>query len=97
MVWRAVDKAFDRVVAVNQIGDLNIGFPGQYNDAESGLYYNINRDYDPKAGRYIQTDPIGLKGGLNTYAYAYSNPLFYYDSSGCSAQLNQDTFLKEFS
>lgn len=48
-----MDKAFDRVVAVNQISDLNIGFPGQYYDVESGLYYNINRDYDPVVGRYI--------------------------------------------
>ncbi|MDG4552135.1 MAG: RHS repeat-associated core domain-containing protein [Candidatus Contendobacter sp.] len=43
---------------------LNLRFPGQYYDAESGLHYNYFRDYDPQTGRYIQSDPIGLERGL---------------------------------
>ena len=82
IVWQAQNKAFDRAVVINQIGDLNIGFPGQYYDQESGLYYNINRDYDPTTGRYIQTDPIGIKGGLSTYAYVLGNPVLLVDQSG---------------
>ncbi|HEV2693075.1 MAG TPA: RHS repeat-associated core domain-containing protein [Verrucomicrobiae bacterium] len=60
----------------------NLRFPGQYFDAESGLNYNLNRDYDPTIGRYIQNDPIGLVGGISLYGYATGNALNQADSSG---------------
>jgi len=62
--------------------EYNKRFPGQYKDAETGLHYNYFRDYDPTTGRYIQSDPIGLGGGFNTYSYALQSPVTHVDPSG---------------
>jgi RHS repeat-associated protein len=57
-------------------------FPGQIYDIESNLHSNGHRDYDPRLGRYVESDPIGLEGGINTYAYAGNDPVNAIDPSG---------------
>jgi RHS repeat-associated protein len=87
-VWRWDSDAFGTTLA-NEDPDgngitftYNLRFPGQYYDKGTGLHYNGFRDYNPAIGRYIESDPIGLKGGVNTYAYIENNPLLYTDPTG---------------
>ena len=67
---------------LDSIGGLNLASPGQYYDAETGNWYNHFRTYNPRTGRYLESDPIGLGGGLNTYAYVGGNPVSYGDRWG---------------
>jgi len=84
VVWSTDKTPFGQLE--NESGSIEqpIRFPGQYADPETGYYYNYYRDYDPSLGRYIQSDPIGLGDGPNTYTYVYNNPLSYTDPYGLS-------------
>jgi RHS repeat-associated protein len=65
---------------------LELRLPGQYYDKESGLSYNYYRDYDATIGRYVESDPIGLYGGISTYSYASSKPWLLTDRLGLCGQ-----------
>ena len=82
LVWDAERLPFGELNVLTASVEIPLRFPGQYYDEESGLHYNYFRDYDPSTGRYIQSDPIGLEGGLNTYAYVGGNPLTRIDPTG---------------
>ena len=60
-----------------------------YQDQETNTHYNYFRDYEPAIGRYVQSDPIGLAGGINTYTYVGSNPLGVTDPTGELGQIGR--------
>jgi RHS repeat-associated protein len=63
---------------------LDMRFPGQQYDSASGLNYNYFRDYEASTGRYVESDPIGLEGGISAFSYANNSPLWNTDSYGLS-------------
>jgi len=88
VVWTMSQTPFG-IATVNEDPDgdgikvrNNFRFPGQYYDSETGLNYNYQRTYDPAVGRYTQSDPIGLNGGMNPFGYVNGNPVTGGDPSG---------------
>jgi RHS repeat-associated protein len=90
VLWRWDSDPFGTTAAnEDPDGDSNLfvyglRFPGQYLDSETGLHYNYFRDYDPGVGRYVESDPIGLGDGTNTYAYVANDPTSGIDPLGLS-------------
>jgi RHS repeat-associated protein len=87
LAWRWDSDPFGTAAPNQNPGGLgifayNLRLPGQYYQAETGLSQNWNRDYDPVVGRYGESDPLGLKAGVNTYAYVQSTPLLLIDPFG---------------
>lgn len=93
VLWSWNSDAFGTTLANEDVdGDgtdfeFNLRFPGQYFDRESGKHYNYFRDYEAGTGRYLESDPIGLSGGWNTFGYVYSNPVRLFDLLGLKCQL----------
>lgn len=83
LVARATHTAYGRWSwsGAEAARSLPFRFPGQLEDAETGLHDNRYRSYDPDAGRYLTPDPIGLDGGLELYAYG-PNPVAWVDPMG---------------
>src|SRR5690606_4399560 len=88
VVWKAEHQPFGTANVESDPDDdrraftLNLRFPGQHADAESGTHDNSLRDYDPQTGRYLTADPIGSGGGSNAFAYVSGNPVSGRDALG---------------
>ena len=82
VVWKGRYDPFGN--ATETVADIeqNFRLPGQYLERETGLHQNWFREYDPQIGRYTESDPIGLRGSVNTYAYASQSPSTAIDPQG---------------
>ncbi len=91
VVWFADYKPFGEATITESTITNNLRFPGQYYDAVTGLNYNYYRDYNPTIGRYIESDPIGIRRGKNhLYVYVANNPAKFTDPWGLKNYSNPD-------
>ena len=81
-VWRANYLPFGAVSSITGSASLDMRFPGQWFQLESGFHHNWHRTYDPTTGRYLQPDPLGMPDGPSRWAYARSAPSMYVDPTG---------------
>jgi RHS repeat-associated protein len=81
IVWQWFDRPFGTGPPTGSV-TVNFRYPGQYFDAETGLHQNGYRTFDPSSGRYLESDPIGLAAGINTFGYVGGNPLRFIDPEG---------------
>ena len=87
VAWSATYTSFgEALIDASATITNNLRFPGQYFDEETGLHYNYFRYYDPKTGRYLTSDPIGLVGGINLFLYCANNPVNYLDVLGLKSK-----------
>ncbi len=84
--WSADYKPFGETLNITGSITNNLRGRGQYFDAESGLIYNYFRDLNPAIGRYIEKDRIGLRGGINLYAFVGDSPVNWFDPYGLRTQ-----------
>jgi RHS repeat-associated protein len=87
LIWRWDSSPFGDTPANEAPGGLaafaySLRFPGQQHDAETQAHYNYFRDYEPGVGRYLESDPIGIKAGPSTYGYVVGSPLKHSDWFG---------------
>ncbi len=89
-VWNTSYQPFGTTGTIAASVNQNLRFPGQIADAETGFSYNLNRDYMPNLGRYLEADPIGLADGPNIYLYAHASPPRIVDRSGLAGGVEED-------
>ena len=82
VVWTTTSQPFGQISNAPTTIAQDLRMPGQESDLETGLYHNGFRDYVPGSGRYVESDPAGLAGGSNRYAYADGNPTGETDPHG---------------
>lgn len=93
LVWQAIYKPFGEAEVNPNSGVTNhFRFSGQYFDQETGLHYNYHRYYDPRTGRYLTPDPIGLVGGINLFEYVGNDPVDRTDPRGLWVGIDDAVF-----
>ena len=92
VAWQGTYTVFGSATAPTGLLTQNLRLPGQYADTTTAYSQNGFRDYYPALGRYLESDPIGLNGGINTFAYVGNNPVNRLDPSGLQPSPDESQF-----
>jgi len=85
VVWSVKYSSFGKATVEVETVENSLRFSGQYYDRETGLHYNYNRYFSFEVGRFLRTDPLGFKAGVNIYSYVLNNPVNLKDPYGLDA------------